>query len=104
MQFPTLPLIARHNVYGEAKVAAAHADGSTTVFNLKDSSIELLHEWKETRLRAGQKYVGLDIFQQYVVMCSNSREVRSVLESEGSTLAPRTVPSDGQSMSKRTSL
>lgn len=78
MQFATLALISRYNVYVEAKVAAAHANGSATVFNLKDSSIELLHEWKETRLRAGQKYVGLDIFQQYVILCLKFREVRSV--------------------------
>lgn len=91
MQFATLALISRYNVYVEAKVAAAHANGSATVFNLKDSSIELLHEWKETRLRAGQKYVGLDIFQQGIYSCTSNGALRRTVNIEDESPTSQTA-------------
>ncbi|THH13434.1 hypothetical protein EW146_g6788 [Bondarzewia mesenterica] len=43
-------------------IAAAHADGSASALLLnEDDSLETLCEWKEPRLRTGQKYVGLAI-------------------------------------------
>ena len=44
----------------QGKVAAGHTDGSASTFILKDDDrLELLHEWKETRLKPDQTFVGL---------------------------------------------
>ena len=44
----------------QGKIAAAHADGyiSTSILQ-DDDQLEPLHEWKETRFKADQRYVGL---------------------------------------------
>lgn len=46
----------------EAKVAAACADGSASAYTLnEEGGLDLVKEWKEPRLRTGQKYVGLAV-------------------------------------------
>jgi hypothetical protein len=44
----------------ERKLSAAHANGAVSIFSLnEDDQLELLHEWKETRIRADQSFIGL---------------------------------------------
>ncbi|EIM89890.1 uncharacterized protein STEHIDRAFT_36630, partial [Stereum hirsutum FP-91666 SS1] len=43
-------------------VAAACADGSASAYTLnEEGGLDLVKEWKEPRLRTGQKYVGIDV-------------------------------------------
>ncbi|OJA08838.1 hypothetical protein AZE42_11514 [Rhizopogon vesiculosus] len=41
------------------KLLAAHANGTVSTFSLnEDDRLELLQEWKETRIRADQSFIG----------------------------------------------
>ncbi|KAG0705156.1 hypothetical protein DFH29DRAFT_800670 [Suillus ampliporus] len=42
------------------KLSAAHANGAVSIFSLEDDDrLELLQEWKETRIKADQSFIGL---------------------------------------------
>jgi ribosome biogenesis protein NSA1 len=44
----------------EGKLSAAHANGAVSIFSLnEDDQLELLQEWKETRIRTDQSFIGL---------------------------------------------
>ena len=58
--FPTFNQDSSHFV--EAQLAAAHADGSIGVRRVQeDSQSVVLREWSETRLKEGQRFVGLSV-------------------------------------------
>ncbi|KAJ7273661.1 hypothetical protein B0H12DRAFT_1285674 [Mycena haematopus] len=40
-------------------VAAAYADGSVTEFTLQDNQLQILEQWKESRFKPNQNFVGL---------------------------------------------
>lgn len=44
----------------------ARADGSASISSLTDNGAELVAEWKETRLKEGQKYVGIAVSSRYI--------------------------------------
>ena len=49
----------------QRKLASAHSDGSASIFHLlNDDTVDLLHDWKETRLKSDQTYVGLSTSAQ----------------------------------------
>ena len=49
----------------QSKLASAHSDGSASIFHLlNDDTVDLLHDWKETRLKSDQTYVGLSTSAQ----------------------------------------
>lgn len=49
----------------EGKLAAARADGTASVYNInEDAGPSVLCEWKETRLKSGQRHVGLSISER----------------------------------------
>lgn len=55
------------NLSFEAKVAAAYADGSVSLFALgQNDDFEIKDSWNETRLRPTQKYVGLSVTNRLV--------------------------------------
>jgi ribosome biogenesis protein NSA1 len=57
-------------------VAAAHADGHIFVSTLKDDDqLEALHEWKETRFKLDQSYIGLSV-SDGCVLCFPARDNR----------------------------
>lgn len=46
----------------QAKVAAACADGSASAYTLnEEGGLDLVKEWREPRLKTGQKYVGITV-------------------------------------------
>ncbi len=47
-------------------MAAAYGDGSASTYSLEDYTLTPLHHWKENRLKANQRYVGLSIASQFV--------------------------------------
>ena len=49
------------------KLAAARADGTASIFALSDDglSADLVSEWKETRLKERQRYVGIGAGTRY---------------------------------------
>lgn len=50
----------------EAKLVTARADGSATIFGLTDQdTLKEQSSWQETRLKTGQRYVGLSLTQRY---------------------------------------
>lgn len=50
------------------KLAAAHADGSTSIFDVKeDGDAEVRVQWTEHRLKESQKFVGLAFEERYVI-------------------------------------
>lgn len=42
-------------------VAAAYADGSVTAFTLQDNQLQISEQWKETRFKPDQNFVGLQV-------------------------------------------
>ena len=53
------------------KLAVARANGEASVSSLTDEGIELVAEWKETRLKDGQKFVGLAAGSRYAFILFN---------------------------------
>lgn len=47
------------------KLAVARANGEASVSSFTDERIELVAEWKETRLKDGQEFVGLAAGSRY---------------------------------------
>ncbi|KAI0316686.1 hypothetical protein OF83DRAFT_1059975 [Amylostereum chailletii] len=58
-------------------VASAQADGSAHAYTLQKNDLSLIHEWKEHRLKAGQRYVGLSIGASGVFTCTSNGALRS---------------------------
>ncbi|KAK0450809.1 hypothetical protein EV421DRAFT_1775329 [Armillaria borealis] len=58
-------------------VAAAYGDGSASTYSLEDHTLTPLHHWKENRLKANQKYVGLSIASQGVFTCTSNGALHS---------------------------
>lgn len=56
------------NSWNEGQVAAALSDGTAFLAQLPDDDepLKLLNQWKESRLKAGQSYVGLALTRKYV--------------------------------------
>lgn len=42
-------------------VAAAYANGSITAFTLQDNQLQISEQWKETRFKPDQNFVGLQV-------------------------------------------
>ncbi|PIL23894.1 hypothetical protein GSI_13645 [Ganoderma sinense ZZ0214-1] len=58
-------------------LAAVHADGSAAVHAIHaDSQLSVVHEWKEGRLREGQKFVGLTLKESTVYTCTSNGALR----------------------------
>lgn len=84
----TVPLAKSPNRFGR-QLAAGYSNGSAELFSLaEDDSIESLQQWTETRLKAGQKYVGLHCNDKYVFAFSSDVYDSNHLE-EISFLAPQ---------------
>ncbi|KAK0197163.1 hypothetical protein F5146DRAFT_1014318, partial [Armillaria mellea] len=47
-------------------VATAYGDGSASTYSLENYTLTPLHHWKENRLKANEKYVGLSIASQFL--------------------------------------
>jgi ribosome biogenesis protein NSA1 len=55
----TAPRISKAS-NAERKLSAAHANGVVSIFSLnEDDQLELLQEWKETRIKSDQSFIGL---------------------------------------------
>ena len=53
--------------FHEEKLTAVRVDGTATLYeDSNDSKFKILHEWKEPRLKSGQRYVGLCMVEKYV--------------------------------------
>lgn len=49
------------------KLAAAHADGSTSIFDVnEDGNAKVRVQWTEHRFKESQKFVGLALEERYV--------------------------------------
>ncbi|KAJ6496629.1 hypothetical protein C8R47DRAFT_1263509 [Mycena vitilis] len=59
-------------------VVAAYADGSVTTFELDDNELRISEQWKETRLKADQSYVGLQATDRGVYTCTSNGALRLV--------------------------
>ncbi|KAJ6502599.1 hypothetical protein C8R45DRAFT_1092425 [Mycena sanguinolenta] len=59
-------------------VAAAYADGSVTAFTLQDNQLEVLEQWKESRFKPDQNFVGLQVTDRGVFSCTSNGALRLV--------------------------
>ncbi|TFY66144.1 hypothetical protein EVG20_g4943 [Dentipellis fragilis] len=59
-----------------AMISAARADGTAGIYRLKEDSLEIVHDWKEPRLKAGQRYVGLAMSSRGVYSCTSNGALR----------------------------
>ncbi|KAK0483571.1 hypothetical protein IW261DRAFT_1463961 [Armillaria novae-zelandiae] len=57
-------------------VAAAYGDGSASTYSLEEYTLTPLHQWKENRLKANQKYVGLSIASRGIFTCTSNGALR----------------------------
>ncbi|KAJ7109325.1 WD40-repeat-containing domain protein [Mycena epipterygia] len=57
-------------------VAAGYADGSVAAFTLQDDELESVHQWKETRFKPDQKFVGLQATEKGVYSCTSNGALR----------------------------
>ncbi|KAK0503208.1 hypothetical protein EDD18DRAFT_1063355 [Armillaria luteobubalina] len=57
-------------------VAAAYGDGSASTYFLEENTLTPLHHWKENRLKANQKYVGLSIASKGIFTCTSNGALR----------------------------
>ncbi|KAG7452565.1 uncharacterized protein BT62DRAFT_925121 [Guyanagaster necrorhizus] len=57
-------------------VAAAYGDGSASTYSLKGNTLTQLHHWKENRVKANQKYVGMSIASQGIFTCTSNGALR----------------------------
>lgn len=57
--------------FNSRKIAAAHSDGFISLSTLKDDDqLEPVGDWRETRFKADQRYVGLSACDRYVLFYS----------------------------------
>ncbi|KAI0797681.1 hypothetical protein C8Q75DRAFT_801608 [Abortiporus biennis] len=61
---------------GEVLLATARADGSTSVLSISDEGAEVVSEWKETRLKDGQCFVGLSATDKGIYTCTSNGALR----------------------------
>lgn len=61
---------------GTKLVASAHADGSIFVSTLNGNEMEPLDEWKETRFKPDQRYVGLAASNRTIYSCTSNGALR----------------------------
>ncbi|KAA1469473.1 hypothetical protein DENSPDRAFT_878950 [Dentipellis sp. KUC8613] len=59
-----------------AMISAARADGTAGIYRLEDDSLETVHDWKEPRLKVGQRYVGLSVSSRGVYSCTSNGALR----------------------------
>ncbi|KAJ7219222.1 WD40-repeat-containing domain protein [Mycena pura] len=59
-------------------VAAAFADGSIEAFTLEDDKLQSLHQWKETRLKQEQSFIGLQVTDRGIYSCTSNGALRLV--------------------------
>ncbi|OBZ75240.1 WD repeat-containing protein 74 [Grifola frondosa] len=58
-------------------LTAVRADGSSSSYRVKeDSSVDVLHEWTEPRLKSGQRYVGLAMSESGIYTCTSNGALR----------------------------
>ncbi|KAF7338337.1 hypothetical protein MVEN_02059200 [Mycena venus] len=72
--------VAALSVASTSKIAAAsYADGSVTAFALQDDAqLQALGQWKETRFKPGQNFVGLQVTDRGVYSCTSNGALRLV--------------------------
>ncbi|KAG2364499.1 hypothetical protein BDR07DRAFT_1482443 [Suillus spraguei] len=67
-------------------LSAAHANGAVSIFSLKeDDQLELVQEWKETRIKSDQSFIGLAASGSSVFSCTtNGALLMSILKDDNS--------------------
>ncbi|KAG2116520.1 uncharacterized protein F5147DRAFT_605160 [Suillus discolor] len=67
-------------------LSAAHANGAVSIFSLnEDDQLELLQEWKETRIKSDQSFIGLAASGSSVFSCTtNGALLMSTLKDDNS--------------------
>ncbi|KAK7693617.1 hypothetical protein QCA50_003186 [Cerrena zonata] len=73
-------------------LAAARADGSASVLSITDESSSVVSEWKETRLREGQRYVGLASSSSGIFTCTSNGALRLTKPGDDLTLETAVLP------------
>ncbi|KAI0807128.1 WD40-repeat-containing domain protein [Fomes fomentarius] len=69
--------LALHRAGSDTLLTAAHADGEVYIRKvLEDSQLAVVHEWSETRLKAGQRFVGLSATDSAVYSCTSNGALR----------------------------
>ncbi|OJA14005.1 hypothetical protein AZE42_07005 [Rhizopogon vesiculosus] len=78
--------LALNNAGEKSLLSAAHANGAVSTFSLnEDDRLELLHEWKETRIRADQSFIGLAASGGSIFSCTtNGALLMSTLKDDNS--------------------
>ncbi|KAL4074480.1 hypothetical protein V8B97DRAFT_1698717 [Scleroderma yunnanense] len=70
-------------------MASAHADGTVRLSSLTDDGqLQQLHEWKETRIKPEQAFIGLAASQNTVFSCTSNGALRLAALSEEATAPP----------------
>ncbi|RDB21318.1 WD repeat-containing protein 74 [Hypsizygus marmoreus] len=71
-------------------VAAGFSDGSASAFTLTDGDeLKKVHDWRETRMRKEQRYIGLAVSEKRVFSCTSNGALRlTPLNTEDQTASP----------------
>ncbi|KAJ7172528.1 hypothetical protein C8R46DRAFT_992734 [Mycena filopes] len=64
-------------------VAAAYADGSVAAFTRDDTELHLVEQWRETRLKPNQSFVGLQATDRGIYSCTSNGALRLVPQGKG---------------------
>ncbi|KAI0046124.1 hypothetical protein FA95DRAFT_1494459 [Auriscalpium vulgare] len=72
-------------------IASAHADASVHVSRAHGDKLELVQEWTEPRLRAGQRYIGLAASARGVYSCTSNGALRFTSSGDASTSSSQTA-------------
>ncbi|KAG2349404.1 hypothetical protein BDR05DRAFT_1055101 [Suillus weaverae] len=74
------------NAAEKTLLSAAHANGAVSIFSLnEDDQLELLQEWKETRIKSDQSFIGLAASGSSVFSCTtNGALLMSILKDDNS--------------------
>ncbi|KAI0361982.1 hypothetical protein OH77DRAFT_1515308 [Trametes cingulata] len=68
--------LALHSSGPESLLSAVRADGSASLYNTEGASLKVVHEWKESKLKEGQRFVGLESTEKGIYTCTSNGALR----------------------------
>ncbi|KAI0781044.1 WD40-repeat-containing domain protein [Trametes elegans] len=73
----TVQKLAVHASGPNTLLSAARADGSASLYQVQQANnLSVVHEWSETRLKQGQRFVGLSTTEKGVYSCTSNGALR----------------------------
>ncbi|KAI0374780.1 hypothetical protein BV20DRAFT_986622 [Pilatotrama ljubarskyi] len=72
----TIQKLSVHSSGSDSLLSAVRADGSASLYKVEGDGLNVVHEWKETRLKEGQRFVGLADTETGVYTCTSNGALR----------------------------